>query len=77
MEELSVDDGLVLFGRWIVIQKFVHRDLLRKLHAAHQGFVRGKRRARQRDLDAKVQPRYDERSCPFAPFSVGALLLGG
>ena len=46
-EELSVDDGLVLFGQRIVIPKSARRGLLRKLHAAHQGIVRMKRRARQ------------------------------
>jgi hypothetical protein len=46
-EDLSVDDGLVLFGQRIVIPKSARRDLLRKLHAAHQGIVRMKRRARQ------------------------------
>ncbi|KZR99650.1 Uncharacterized protein APZ42_004402, partial [Daphnia magna] len=45
--ELSVEDGLVLFGRRIVIPKPARRDLLRKFHAAHQGIVRMKRRARQ------------------------------
>jgi hypothetical protein len=46
-EDLSVDDGLVLFGQRIVIPKSARRELLRKLHAAHQGIVRMKRRARQ------------------------------
>jgi hypothetical protein len=46
-EDLSVDDGLVLFGQRIVIPKSARRELLRKLHATHQGIVRMKRRARQ------------------------------
>jgi hypothetical protein len=46
-EELSVDDGLVLFGQRIVIPKSARRRILRKLHAPHQGIVRMKRRARQ------------------------------
>jgi hypothetical protein len=46
-EELSVDDGLVLFGRRIVIPRPARRELIKKLHAAHQGIVRMKRRARQ------------------------------
>jgi hypothetical protein len=46
-EELSVDDGLVLFGRGIIIPRLARRELIRKLHAAHQGIVRMKRRARQ------------------------------
>ncbi len=46
-EELSVDDGLVFFGRRIVIPRPAHRELIQKLHAAHQGIVRMKRRARQ------------------------------
>lgn len=46
-EELSVDDGLVLFGRRIIIPRSARKDVLLKLHAAHQGIVRMKRRARQ------------------------------
>jgi transposase InsO family protein len=46
-QELSVDDGLVLFGKRIVIPQRSRRDILVKLHAAHQGIVRMKRRARQ------------------------------
>jgi len=46
-EELSVDDGLVLFGRRIVIPRPARRELIKKLHAAHQGIVRTNRRARQ------------------------------
>jgi hypothetical protein len=46
-QELSVDDGLVLFGKRIVIPQRSRRDILAKLHAAHQGIVGIKRRARQ------------------------------
>lgn len=46
-EQLSVENGLVLFGRRIVILSSACRDVLHKLHAAHQGIVRMKRRARQ------------------------------
>jgi transposase InsO family protein len=46
-EELSVDDGLVLFGRRIIIPRSARKDVPLKLHAAHQGIVRMKRRARQ------------------------------
>ncbi|XP_046640190.1 uncharacterized protein K02A2.6-like [Daphnia pulicaria] len=46
-DELSVDDGLVLFGCRIVIPQNYRRDVLLNLHAAHQGIVRMKRRARQ------------------------------
>ncbi|XP_032796135.2 uncharacterized protein K02A2.6-like [Daphnia magna] len=46
-QELSVDDGLVLFGKRIVIPQRSRRDILAKLHVAHQGIVRMKRRARQ------------------------------
>jgi hypothetical protein len=46
-QELSVDNGLVLFGKRIVIPQRSRRDILVKLHAAHQGIVRMKRRARQ------------------------------
>ncbi|XP_046437914.1 uncharacterized protein K02A2.6-like [Daphnia pulex] len=46
-QDLSVDNGLVLFGKRIVIPQRSRRDILVKLHAAHQGIVRMKRRARQ------------------------------
>jgi hypothetical protein len=46
-EELSLDEGLVLFGQSIVIPKSARRGFLRKMHFAHQGIVRMKRRARQ------------------------------
>ena len=46
-EELSVDDGLVLFGRRIIIPRSARKNVLLKLHAAHQGIVWMKRRARQ------------------------------
>jgi hypothetical protein len=46
-EELSVEDGLVLFGRRIVFPRPARRELIQKLHATHQGIVRMKRRARQ------------------------------
>jgi hypothetical protein len=42
--ELSVDDGLVLFGCRLVIPQSSRRDILQNLHAAHQGIVRMNRR---------------------------------
>jgi hypothetical protein len=45
--ELSVDDGLVLFGCLLNIPQSSRREILQNLHAAHQGIVRIKRRARQ------------------------------
>ena len=45
--DLSVDDGLVLYGRRIIVPKAARADVLRRLHAAHQGIVRTKARARQ------------------------------
>ena len=45
--DLSVDDGLVLYGRRIIVPKAARADVLRRLHAAHQGIVRTKTRARQ------------------------------
>ena len=44
---MTEDDGLVLFGCRIVIPQSSRRDILLNLHAAHQGIVRMKRRARQ------------------------------
>ena len=46
-EQLSVDDGLVLFGSRIVIPSTRRKDVLTRLHASHQGIDRTKRRARQ------------------------------
>ena len=45
--ELSSDKGLVLFRARLVIPKAARRDVLNKLHAAHQGIERTRRRARQ------------------------------
>ena len=45
--DLSVDDGLLLYGRRIIIPKAARADVLRRLHAAYQGIVRTKARARQ------------------------------
>ena len=46
-DELSVDDDLVLRGRQIVIPPKAVPDILKKLHASHQGIEKTKRRARQ------------------------------
>ncbi len=45
--DLSVDDGLVLYSKRIIVPKVARADVLRRLHAAHQGIVRTKARARQ------------------------------
>ena len=45
--DLSVDDGLVIYGSRIIVPKASRADVLRRLHAAHQGIVRTKARARQ------------------------------
>jgi hypothetical protein len=45
--QLSTDDGLIIFGSRIVVPFSSRRDILQKLHAAHQGIVRTKRRAQQ------------------------------
>lgn len=45
--KLSVDLGIVLFGNQIVIPQVARRNVLKNLHAAHQGIVRTNRRARQ------------------------------
>jgi hypothetical protein len=46
-DQLSTDGGLVLYGSRIVIPLASRRTILTKLHAAHQGIVRTKRRAQQ------------------------------
>lgn len=46
-DQLSTDGGLVLYGSRIVIPLASRRNILAKLHAAHQGIVRTKRRAQQ------------------------------
>ena len=45
--QLSVEDGIVLFGSRLVVPLAARREILRKLHSAHQGIVRTKRRAQQ------------------------------
>ena len=45
--ELSLDDGLVLYGPCIVVPTAARREVLARLHDSHQGVDRTKRRARQ------------------------------
>jgi hypothetical protein len=45
--DLSVDDGLILFKNRLLIPQAARSNILKLLHAAHQGIVRTKRRARQ------------------------------
>ena len=45
--ELSMDDGIVLYGPRIVVPKAARREVLARLHDFHQGVERTKRRARQ------------------------------
>ena len=45
--ELSVDDGIVLYGPRIIVPKSERREVLERLHDSHQGVDRTKRRARQ------------------------------
>ena len=45
--DLTTIDGMIVKGTRIVIPKSMHRDVLQKLHNAHQGMDRTKRRARQ------------------------------
>ncbi len=45
--ELSVDDGIVLYDPRIVVPKAARRDVLARLHDSHQGVEQTKRRARQ------------------------------
>ena len=46
-EHLSVDDELVLKGQRLVVPVSLRREVLRDLHASHQGVERTRRRARQ------------------------------
>jgi hypothetical protein len=45
--QVSVEQGIVLFRNRIVIPQAARKNVLRKLHAAHQGIVWTNRRARQ------------------------------
>jgi hypothetical protein len=45
--QLSTENGLILFGSRIVVPFAARRIILQKLHSAHQGIVRTKRRAQQ------------------------------
>ncbi len=42
-----MDNGIVLYGSRIVVPIVSRQEMLKKLHAAHQGIVRTKRRAQQ------------------------------
>ena len=46
MEKSIVENGLILFGTRLVIPKKNRREILSKLHTAHQGIERTKSRAR-------------------------------
>jgi hypothetical protein len=43
----SVDDGLVLLGQRLVVPQALRKEVLKRLHASHQGIERTLRRARQ------------------------------
>ncbi|PIK34102.1 hypothetical protein BSL78_29068 [Apostichopus japonicus] len=45
-DELSVEDGLIIKGDRIVIPKTMQKDILRKLHEAHQGITKCQLRAK-------------------------------
>ena len=45
--ELSIDDGIVLYGLRIIVPKSTRREVLARLHDSRQGTDRTKRRARQ------------------------------
>ena len=46
-QDLSVDQGIILLGQWLVIPAPLRPSVLRSLHASHQGETRTLRRARQ------------------------------
>ena len=45
-DQLSVDDGLIVYGCRLLIPTAMRRDVLTSLHKSHQGSVRTKERAR-------------------------------
>ena len=45
--DLWIADELVMYGSWVVIPATLRKDVLRQLHASHQGQDRTLRRARQ------------------------------
>ncbi|PIK38385.1 hypothetical protein BSL78_24770 [Apostichopus japonicus] len=45
-DELSVEDGLIIKGDRIVVPKTMQKDILRKLHEAHQGITKCQLRAK-------------------------------
>ena len=45
-DEMAVADGLVTKGDCVIIPKTLRRDILEKLHAAHQGIEKTRLRAR-------------------------------
>ena len=46
-DQLYIDNGLVVFGRRMVIPRKARKEVLKRLHSSHQGIERTKRRARQ------------------------------
>ena len=46
-DELTVDDGIVLWGARMIILKSLRKEVLQQLHASNQGQERTLRRARQ------------------------------
>ena len=46
-DQLTIDDGLIVFGCRLLIPVKLRQSALRQLHAAHQGIIRTKLRARQ------------------------------
>ena len=46
LTKLSTDNGIVLWGKRIIIPKMKRSELLNNLHAAHQGIEKNQRRAR-------------------------------
>ena len=45
-DDLSITDDLLMFQDRLVIPSKLRKDILKSLHASHQGIVRTKRRAR-------------------------------
>ena len=73
--ELSVDDGIVLYGPRIVVPKAVRREVLVRLHDSHQGVERAKRRVPDKASTGPVSAMQFRGQWPVAPSAKNCYLL--